>query len=226
MASNLETVLAAAAAKASELVASVPAVQGTGSTGVAVQAARNLTLDDILDGDLAVDDWLKVSYFGMTMKSAPEALFKELVIEIDVNDIAFSKMMKYTVNGQPKYIRSRDGINAVGGGSWADAIAQGERLSGKEAQVYTAADLPMTVVDDFSVGGNVIIEGGTVVGHTTSTTNFRYLKPFLKEVAKKGLTGQPVRVKIGHEAKADKGFKWGVITFTLLGPVEELAQAA
>jgi len=216
-----------AVAQAAAVNAAVPAT-ATQATQVATRG-HDLTLDDVLSSGLAVDDWLKVGYNGMALGSEDKVLFDEMIVNIDLTEVVPYQMVKYgPQGGQPTYKKTRDGVTVVGGGSWTDVLAQAARVTGKEAQVYTAVDIPMEVTEDFVVNGKVLAEAGTMIGHTTSTTNFKLFKAYLRDCNKKGWKTKTVRTKLGHVSRAENGFKWGIISFTPLdvAGIETVAQAA
>lgn len=226
MATNLEEIMKIAQAAQAAASAIVPATASS-ATQVATRGT-DMSLDDILSNGMSVDVWLKVNASGMFWGNSPKPLFDDVIVDIDMTEVVPHMAFKYVVNGQPPiYKKSRDGVSVVGGGSWEDAKAQAKRLTGADPEVYTSVDVPMILVEDFKDSkGVVIVEAGTAIGLTTSTTNFKPFKVFLKEVAKKNLKSGVVRVKLTHQSREGKGFSWGIINFNLIGPADEMAEAA
>lgn len=213
--------VSAALAAAQAAAASVPAVvaNGGGNTGVATYTpqspARRMTLDDLKNSSMQVDEFVKVKEFGMLIGSG-NTLIQEIDVSIDLNAVMPHEAIKA---GNPaKYWKSYDGATCATGGSWQDAVRQAQAIDPK-AYTYKSADIPMTVVNPVKGPKNeVLAEAGVRLGVTLSTTNLKNFSEFLLEVEKQKLDGQTVLVKLGFEAKSNKaGNKWGVFTFTLLG---------
>jgi hypothetical protein len=63
---------------------------------------------------------------------------------------------------------------------------------------------------------------GQILGHSTATTNWKNWEMFYKECAQAGLIGKTVKLELGFEEKTNPAKNvWGVLTFKLIGEIEE-----
>lgn len=203
---------AIAAAKATAL-ATTPAT-GTAVGGVAAPA-KAYALDDMAQGGLNVDTYLKVKEHGLLVGDNG-VLFDEIEVSIDMSQVQVTQAIKY---GNPAiYSRTIDGARAIAGGSWDDAVARAQRADPK-AQPYMSADIPMTLLATLSdKKGKEVVEVGTRIGHSLSTTNKANFVDLLGKVKNDGLTASVVHVKLTAQARSNKaGNTWGVVKFELLG---------
>lgn len=203
---------------AEEKAASLPATTGgAAAAGVPATAQRtSFTLDDMRNGGLSVDEFIKVKAEGLVLK---DEFFDEIEVDIDTNEIAICQAIKY---GNPAvYDKTFDGVTSVKGGSWASALEKARAVDAK-VRPYMSADIPMTLREDVKGRkGNLLIEGGKRIGHSTSTTNRKAVQDFTNALDQAGLRGQVVHVKLGYQKMTKAGVNpWGIITFNLVGPAE------
>lgn len=204
----------AQAAQTAEASTAVATTVQQPQTQVATYQASPVSLDDLTTGSMAVDDWLKVKEFGL-FTGSKDTIFKEVKVAINMSEVLPTEVIKA---GNPaNYFHTVDRVTCREGGTWAEAIAKARQID-PMARPYLSADIPMTVLEDVKVGDEVIVEAGTVLGHSTSTTNRQNLAAFLKEVKEKGLDEETVEVKITAQKRVNqKGNVWGVLQFELLG---------
>lgn len=180
------------------------------------QAPRTKTIDDLSAGGLNVDAFLKVTEHGLEIKEK-KGLIESIVVDIDVaSHIQVCDVVKY---GNPaQYYKTYDGVTCATGGTWQQALSKAQ-MADPNARPYQSADLTMTLAEDaLDVKGNVVATKGTILGHSTSTTNKGNLKALTDEITKDGLRDAVVRVKLTSEERVNKaGNVWGVIKFELLG---------
>lgn len=197
---------------ASQQNAALPAAPsaGAGVPAVASGTPRPFSLDDMRNGGMAVDAWIKVKDVGLQLN---DKIVDELRVIIDTNQIQVSQSIKA---GNPAvYKKTYDGVSCATGGTWDAALAEIRRIDDK-ARPYMSADIPMTLIEDFP--GKPPLEAGKKIGHTTSTTNRQAFQDFLNQLDKAGLRGQEVEVKLGYQKMTKPGVQpWGIITFELIG---------
>ena len=197
--------------------ASLPAAAGAAAGVPATTAPRqNFGLDDMRNGGMSVDAWIKVKDVGLQLN---DKIVDELTVIIPTSEIAVSQAIKA---GNPAvYKKTYDGVSCATGGTWEAALAEIKRIDEK-ARPYMSADIPMILVEDFKDNkGKVLLEGGKRLGHTTSTTNRQAFQDFINQLDKAGLRGQDVEVKLGYQKMTKPGVNpWGIITFELVGPAE------
>ena len=192
----------------------VPASGG----GAPALPGRKLSMAD-MQGAMSVDKWLKVTEFGLRVGDSKD--FKDSIkVKLDMTE-GFGFMLKMAIKyGNPaQYKNTYDGVTAVGGGRWADAVATAQQIDAK-ANPYRSADLPLIATEavlDTKANNAVLVEAGKVLGHSTSTTNWRNWEMFFREVEQKGLLNKWVDIDLGWEPKSGNGNKWGVVTFRLIG---------
>lgn len=193
----------------------------SGSTAVGAVSnnagpAKPYSLDDMAQGGLNVDTYLKVKEHGLLVGDTG-VLFDEIEVSIDMTQVQVTQAIKF---GDPAtYFRTIDGSRAITGGSWDDAVARAQRADPK-ATPYMSADLPMTLTTELKdkKGEKVLVEVGTRIGHSLSTTNKQNFVEFHKAVKDAGLQGSTVSVKLTAQARSNKKANtWGVVRFELLG---------
>lgn len=198
----------------------------TGSQVAAYAPAKAYTLDDIEGTGFNVDGFITPTEDGMKFKMSDESLTKgkslveELEATIDMTTVAVFRCIKY---GNPAvYVKTFDGVNAVGGGTWESAVRKANQAQ-PGVRDYQGADLSFVLTKDaVDVKGNVVLPAGTRLGRSTSTTEKANLKKFTDAVAAAGLSQSVVGVKITYEAKTNKNNQnWGILDFELLGEAAE-----
>lgn len=226
MTDPVQAAIAAAQAKAAETSTAV-AVQPQTSTAVGAPAmpAQKLSMDNMMSG-MVVDKWIKVKDTGLLVGDNRE-LLSEIIVEMDMTEgQGFIPKMGIKAGNPAQYFYTTDNATCQTGGSWEAACNKARNIDQK-ASPYRCVDLPFKLINDLVVkdkaGKDVTLaEAGTMLGYTTSTTNWGNWQAFYKEVANAGLLGQKVEVKLGYQYRSNKnGNEWGVMTFALIGAVEE-----
>lgn len=203
---------------AEKTTATLPATAEGGSAGVpaTVGPRQNFGLDDMRNGGMAVDAWIKVKDVGLQLN---DKIVDSLKVIIDTSAIQVAQAIKA---GNPaKYRKTYDGVSCATGGTWENALAEIRRIDAG-ARPYMSADIPMTLVEDFKDSkGKVLLEAGKRIGHTTSTTNRQAFQEFVNQLDKANLRGQEVEVILGYEKMTKTGVNpWGIITFELVGTAD------
>ena len=208
---------AAQAAEAPKTYDLVPSEQSNAPAPAPVSYGK-LTLDQAMTATgiaNSVDNWLKVSEFGLNIGQDRSPLYESIKVQIDTRDEVgfFLKHSIKTAAGE--YFSTYDGTTCDRGGLFSDAVAKVQR--GDPTQVvYPAADIIMTLSEELK-GKEKPHAAGTKLGHTTSRSNFQNFGEFLREVQKAGLMGTVVDATVGFTTVTSKknGKTWGVLTFKL-----------
>ena len=209
----------AAAGQQSNAVATVS--QGSTAVAMVPVPGKALSMETLATGSINVDQWVKVKEFGLLIGDN-KALIDTMKVSISMIDgRGFVPKLSIKAGNPAQYWSTTDGTTCPGVGTWDQAQQKALSLDPK-ARSYRAVDLPMTLLEPAISKGVEIAKVGTILGHTTSTTNWKNWEQFYKDVADAGLMGQTVQVELGFEPKTNKaGNNWGVVSFKLLGAVEE-----
>lgn len=214
---------AAANAAAGQQTSTAVALSPDTSSAVATvpTPGKALSMETLATGSINVDQWVKVKEFGLLIGDN-KALIDTMKVSINMVDgRGFVPKLSIKAGNPAQYWSTTDGTTCPGVGTWEQAQQKALSLDPK-ARSYRAVDLPMTLLEPAISKGVEIAKVGTILGHTTSTTNWKNWEQFYKDVADAGLMGQTVEVELGFEAKTNKNNNtWGVITFKLLGALEE-----
>ena len=199
--------------------------------------AREMTMETMGSSDLLVQDWVKTSYHGMTLGSAPQSILQPFQVEIDMTENSgymLCQMVRWVVasptGDQTNYVHTYDGEMGSDGQPWANAVMTAYRTTTdpKKPNVpYPSVQLPMKLTQDIvatAPDGQVttIAQAGIMLGHTTAKTGWHNWQEFHNQVKQAGLLGQRVLVKVKNQAVAPKNlsFTWGVLEFELIGPAQ------
>ena len=209
----------AAAGQQSNAVATVS--QGSTAVAMAPVPGKALSMETLATGSINVDQWVKVKEFGLLIGDN-KALIDTMKVSISMIDgRGFVPKLSIKAGNPAQYWSTTDGTTCPGVGTWDQAQQKALSLDPK-ARSYRSVDLPMTLLEPAVSKGVEIAKAGTILGHTTSTTNWKNWEQFYKDVADAGLMGQTVQVELGFEPKTNKANNnWGVVSFKLLGAVEE-----
>ena len=220
------------------------AVNPVGNTGMDLPAnlppelakfigQREMSMDTMSNSDLLVQDWLKPSYHGMVLGSAPSTLLNPFQVEIDMTEnvgYMLCQMVRWTVAGatgdQTNYVHTYDGLIGSDGQPWANAVmtAYGTTTDPKKPNVpFPSVQLPMRLINDIAnQQGEVIAQAGIMIGHTTAKTGWQNWQNFHNACKQAGLLGQKVIVEVSNQPVAPKGitYKWGTLEFKLIGQAQ------
>lgn len=196
--------------------ASVPAVRDENTS-----LARRPSLDNLMNSGMTVDDYIKVSEDGLkVVVDNKSTLFESVEVTIDMKEVISTEAIKF--GNPPQYFKTYDGLVCTDGRTkWTDAIEKGAAYN-PPATPYSSADIPFTLDEAIKGKGDVVIyDTGTRLGYSLSTTNREAFARFLRDVNDNNLRHSRVRVRLGYEAKSNKDYVWGIVTFTLLGAAED-----
>lgn len=195
-------------------------VTNNNNTAVTVPG-KPLSMETIGGGSLSVDAWIKVNEDGL--KIGDSALISTLVVSLEMTDGRGFIVKRSVKAGKTpaQYFSTYDGVTATSGGSWDTAMARALAID-PTAREYRSVDLPFRLEEvAIDIKGKEAGKVGTMLGHSTSTTNWSNWEKFYKEVSAAGLMGQTVLVKLTAQARSNKASNvWGVIAFELMGEVE------
>ena len=190
--------------------------EGQGSNAVATYgAAMPATLETLTSAGMNVDAWLKCPEHGFQIDNK-----KGFVEEIIVSFVPRQQAVFHGVRfGNPAtYLKSFDGVNCVQGGSWTDAVKRAQAADDKCRGSYVGIDLQMTIEEDvIAPSGDVLLEKGKRLGHSTSVTGGKTVADFMRDAMAKGFDNDELKVKLVFVQKTKQGVKpWGVIGMELI----------
>lgn len=201
--------------KSAEVTDQVPALQNQQT-----QQVVRPSLDNLMNSGMNVETYLKVSEDGLkVVVDNKSTLFDNVEVTIDMAEVIATTAIKW--GNPPQYHKTFDGLMCADGQTkWAEALELGNRFG---ATPYASSDIPMTLNEDIKgKNGEVVLEAGTRIGYSLSTTNREAFAKFLRETNDQNLRHSTVLVKLGYEAKTNKNKNvWGIVTFELLGEAGE-----
>lgn len=166
------------------------------------------SMEDAMKASMAVDKYLRVR-FGVTSISDEVVSNDPIYVKIDIDSVVVKQSIKA---GSPvKYLSSIDGKTCLQGGTWVEAIADMQKIDPK-ARPYFCVDLAMEVVKDVKAfDGTVVAPVGTVIGHTTATTNWKDWLRFYQSLPTNH-TGSVYARLTRQDMKKDNN-SWGLVNF-------------
>lgn len=222
MTNPIDAAIEAAKQQAAVATAGVPATTQPQATAVAPIKAGPLTLDDLTQGGMNVNDWLKVTEFGLLVASHTDKLFSFAEFRLDTSKVQACEVIKF---GNPAtYLKTYDRVVCTAGGTWQEALNRAAQVQ-PGVRPYQSADLPLEVIGDLkSMDGTLLAKDGDILGHSTSTTNYKNLSALMRELKEKKQLGAVIKVKVGYEKRTNVAKNtWGILTFELLEILEEVA---
>lgn len=190
-------------------IPTAPAVPVVTPTPVASNGT--FSMDDLMSNKMSVDSYLRVKYQQLLIGDDLVG-DQELYVSINLANVVLKMSIK---GGSPVIYRSTtDGKTCTSGGSWLAAIEEVQRKS-PTAQPYNCADIPMVIAKNVkNFQGNVVASVGAMVGHTTSTTNWRNWVSFYQSLPDDVKERkEEVFVKITRQDIQKKGNSWSVLAF-------------
>lgn len=197
-------------------VASVPAVATTLTPTTPVAASFDspvpsngsaFTMEDAMKSAMAVDHYLKPKYGQMFIDN--EVVNNDpIFVSIDLDSIVVKSSIKA---GNPvKYYSTLNGRDCIQGGSWADVVADVQKIDPK-ARPYFCVDLAMKVAKPICAFDNrIVVDTGCYLGHTTATTNWKDWSRFYQALPTH--TGS-VFVKLTRQDVKKDSNQWGLLNF-------------
>lgn len=175
--------------------------------------APALTVDDMLMGGLAIDAWLKVSKFGMTI-GEDATIFQTLPVELHFAEVQYCFGVRY---GNPAiYAKSFDHVFDTRGRPWSEVLRLAREID-PDTSDFPTADVPFVALGALrDRKGDILVEPGDVLGHSISITGWKFFQRFLRSAQRTGIdihTGA-VRLDLGFEGQSNQKGDWGVLTFS------------
>jgi len=217
---DIDNLIAQAEDRGSEVAQNAPQNNAVAVRTEPNALARRPSLDNLMNSGMSVDDYIKVSEHGLSVVVENKStLFDEVQAVLDMTEVVSTEAIKF--GNPPTYFKTMDGlVCADGRTTWTQAIEKGAAYN-PPATPYSSADIPFTITTPIvDKKGAVVYDTGTRLGYSLSTTNREAFARFLREVNENNLRHERVRVKIGYEAKSNKDYTWGIVTFELLGVAE------
>lgn len=192
------------------------------NTAVAVMpvAGASVSMEDLMNGAMVVDGWLKISPDGFKAGDGSK-IFEEFdfIIEM-VEKKGFTAQTSAKFGSSPvNYIKTYDkdlsNARTVDGKSWTAELARAAQIDPR-CKPYPSADLILKLVKDTGT-----MKAGQLVGYSLSTTNFKHWAKLYRAVKEAGLMGESVMVKAKHIAESKKGNNWGEFDLQLIGSAEQ-----
>jgi hypothetical protein len=208
------------AARAQAANVPAPIVAHAPPAPVIVGSGRVKSLADAVETYVERPDlFIKVDEYGMEVGETK--LIGEIEGVLNLADLKFPDVCRYTTAGQHTYLRTYDGVREVRTGkAWSIALDEAKRIDPK-ADTYPAVEYMIVVTKPIVNGMNKTAEVaiGQRVGNTTSRTGFDPVMKAVKEAAKLYGVDAVVNVKLIHEPRKKGSNNWGVIKLEVLGPV-------
>lgn len=179
----------------------------------ALPPAAPLTVDDMLMGGLAIDAWLKVSRFGMTIGD-DATIFDTIPVELHFAEVQYCFGVRY---GNPAiYAKTFDHVYDTKGRLWHEVLRLAREVD-PEAAEFPTADVPLVCCGALrDRKGELLVDAGDVLGHSISITGWKFFQRFLRTAQRSGIDIHigAVRLDLGFEAQSNQKGDWGVLTFS------------
>ena len=175
------------------------------------------TMEEAMKSSMVVDSYLKVKY-GQTFINDQTVSDDPIYVSIDLDSVVVKSAIKA---GNPvKYFSTLNGKDCLQGGSWADVVADMQKIDPK-ARPYFCVDLSMKVAQDIKAfNGQVIMSTGNYIGHTTATTNWKDWSRFYQSLPTH--TGN-VFVKLTRQNVKKDNNSWGLLNFEYVNDAQAQA---
>lgn len=192
------------------------------NTAVAVMpvAGAKASMEDLMNGAMVVDGWLKISPDGFKAGEGSKIFDSfEFIINMVEGD-GFTAQTSAKFGSSPvSYIKTYDkdlsNARTVDGKSWTAELARAAQIDPR-VNPYPSADLIFKMTKDTGT-----MKAGQLVGYSLSTTNFKHWVKLYRAVKDAGLMGGPVIAKATHIAVSKKGNNWGEFDLQLIGSAEQ-----
>jgi len=190
-----------------------PSTLSNGRDPSALQPPPPLSVDDMLMGGLAIDAWLKVSKFGITI-GEDATIFDTIPVELHFAEVQYCFGVRY---GNPAtYAKSYDHVTDTKGRLWYEVLRLAREVD-PEAAEFPTADLPLVSCGALrDRKGELLVDAGDVLGHSISITGWKFFQRFLRTAQRSGIDIHvgAVRLDLGFAAQSNQKGDWGVLTFS------------
>jgi hypothetical protein len=182
--------------------------------GQIVPFGRPISLMDNLVGSFAVDTWLKVKPYGMTVGKDTTTLFDRLTFRIDLSAVTYCRRVRF---GDPaEYRTTYDGVNDVRGGAWPEIVARATAIDPKCQGDYRSADIALIVTGDIvAKDGIVLAEAGGRIGYAPSITGWHGWADLIRRLVVAGLDPERDLIEVTARVQYNKNAsgEWGTLAF-------------
>ena len=168
---------------------------------------RAFTMEDLMSTSMAADKYLKVKY-QQTFIGSDIVANNEIYAVVNLDEVITKLSIK---GGSPvRYAATVDGKTCTSGGSWLEAVSDIQKVA-PTARPYNCVDIPFKIAKEIKNFNNVTIcEVGEIVGHTTSTTNWKNWLNFYRSIPE---GERVVFVKVSREDVNKNNNQWGLLKF-------------
>lgn len=220
IAQAVEAAKAAAANQAATVGQAVAVVNENTAVAVMPVAGAKASMEDLMNGAMVVDGWLKISPDGFKAGEGSKIFDSfEFIINMVEGD-GFTAQTSAKFGSSPvSYIKTYDkdlsNARTVDGKSWTAELARAAQIDPR-VNPYPSADLIFKMTKDTGT-----MKAGQLVGYSLSTTNFKHWVKLYRAVKEAGLMGGPIIAKATHIAVSKKGNNWGEFDLQLIGSAEQ-----
>lgn len=220
IAQAVEAAKAAAAAQASNVGQAVATMNENTAVAVMPAAGAKASMEDLMNGAMVVDGWLKISPDGFKAGEGSKIFdsFEFIINMVEGDGFTAQTSAKFgssPVNYIKTYDKDLSNARTVDGKSWTAELARAAQIDPR-VNPYPSADLIFKMTKDTGT-----MKAGQLVGYSLSTTNFKHWVKLYRAVKDAGLMGGPVLAKANHIAVSKKGNNWGEFDLQLIGSAEQ-----
>ena len=209
----MDSKIAEALAAARQVAAQLPALTQPTEVVAPPPAGRARTLDEAIDqAGVGVDVWASIDASGYRINNT---IVPSFTGRIKLSEVQFPYMVRFTVGGSTKFVRSYDGVyEAQSRKPWAGVIAQAQSADPGCKGVYDAAEIPVILDKDLVVGTQTY-KAGSRIGITTPVTGYKTFSNWAREARLAFGSDGEVPVTTSVEVKQKPGMKaWGIPVFS------------
>ena len=195
---------------------SLPATAPSAGVPAGLPAGRPRSLADAMaSAGAAVDHWLQVKEFGLTIDKGAD-LLETIPVTIRLSELKLGYGCRYSVGSQVQYAKSYDGLREVKSGQpWQAVLAEAMRTDPKCRGSYELAEIPMALLGDVDLKkAKTKVEAGKRLGYTTSVTGYALFMQWVSQVAPVYGEHADIPVELGWTTKKGPTGPYGLVTFT------------
>lgn len=220
IAQAVEQAKQAAANQAANVGQAVATMNENTAVAVMPAAGAKASMEDLMNGAMVVDGWLKISPDGFKAGEGSKIFdsFEFIINMVEGDGFTAQTSAKFgssPVNYIKTYDKDLSNARTVDGKSWTAELARAAQIDPR-VNPYPSADLIFKMTKDTGT-----MKAGQLVGYSLSTTNFKHWVKLYRAVKDAGLMGGPVLAKATHIAVSKKGNNWGEFDLQLIGSAEQ-----
>jgi hypothetical protein len=174
---------------------------------------RPISLMDNLAGPFAVDTWLKVKSYGMTIGKDTTTLFDQLTLHIDLAGVFYCRRVRY---GNPvEYRTTYDGDTDARGGLWTDTLARARASDPRCQGDYRSADIAMIAIADIKArdATTVLLEKGRKIGYAPAVTGWNGWADLIRRLLTAGIDPERGVIEVSAKVQYNRNAsgEWGTV---------------